>query len=60
MLFRKEIYATACLAGAVLYLLLFEAGLAREINLIVSILVIFFVRLMAVRYKLALPNFRKV
>lgn len=60
VLFRKEIYATACLAGAVLYLLLFEAGLAREINLIVSILVIFFVRVMAVRYKLALPNFRKV
>lgn len=60
VLFRKEIYATACLAGAVLYLLLFEAGLDRSVNLVVSILFIFLIRMLAVRYKLALPNFRKI
>src|SRR5690606_10488181 len=50
VLFRKEIYATACLLGAVCYLLLFEAGLDREINLAVSITLIFVIRIIAVRY----------
>lgn len=59
VLFRKEIYATACLAGAIVYLLLFTTGIERNINLLVSILLIFIIRLLAVKYKLALPNFRK-
>ena len=59
VLFRKEIYATACLAGAVLYLILFRIGVERNVNLAVSILLIFLVRVVAVKYKLALPNFRK-
>jgi len=60
VLFRKEIYATACLAGAILYLGLSRFGIDRDINLAVSIIAIFFIRLMAVKYKLALPNFRKM
>lgn len=59
VLFRKEIYATACLAGAVLYLLLFKAGVERDINLTLSIVIIFITRILAVKYKLALPSFRK-
>ena len=59
VLFRKEIYATACLAGAILYLILYKVGIDRDINLIVSIAVIFVLRILAVRFKLALPNFRK-
>lgn len=59
VLFRKEIYATACLGGAILYLLLFRIGVDRDINMVVSILLIIVIRLLAVRYKLALPNFRK-
>ena len=59
VLFRKEIYATACLAGAILYLLLYRFGIDREINLIVSILVIFVIRVAALKFKLSLPNFRK-
>src|SRR5690606_3035848 len=47
VLFRKEIYATACLLGAVCYLLLFEAGLDREIKLAVSITLIFVIRITA-------------
>lgn len=59
VLFRKEIYATACLAGAVLYLLLFRLGVDRDINMVVSIMLILVIRLLAVRYRLALPNFKK-
>lgn len=60
VLFRKEIYATACLAGAVIYTLLdLQAGLDRNINLLVSITVIIVIRIFAVRYHLALPGFKK-
>jgi uncharacterized membrane protein YeiH len=59
-LFRKEIYATACLAGAILYLLMYSFGADRHLNLILSILTIFVIRILAVRYRLSLPSFRKV
>ena len=59
VLFRKEIYATACLVGAILYLLLYKAGLDRNSNLILSIVVIFTIRVLAVKYKLTLPSFRR-
>src|SRR5688572_23787000 len=59
VLFRKEIYATACLIGAVLYLILYYYGVDRDLNLISSIILIFVVRILAVRYKLSLPNFRR-
>ena len=59
VLFRKEIYATACLAGATLYLVLYHAGVERHIDMVISICTIFVIRILAVKYKLALPNFRK-
>lgn len=59
IIFRKEIYATACLAGAILYLLLEYAGFERDVNFIVSILAISAIRIVAVRYNLSLPKFRK-
>lgn len=60
VIFRKEIYATACLAGAVFYLLLnFQLHVDRNINLLASSAVIIVIRVLAVKYKLALPGFRK-
>ena len=59
VLFRKEVYATACLAGAVLYLLLYRFGVDRDLNLTCSIILIFIIRILAVKYRLALPSFRK-
>lgn len=59
VLFRREIYATACLLGAILYLALYRLGVDREINQIVSILTIFIARLAALKFKLTLPNFRR-
>ncbi len=57
VLFRKEIYATACLAGAVLYLSLFYFNVDRDINIIIASGLILIIRLLAVKYKLTLPNF---
>ncbi|MDN3669208.1 trimeric intracellular cation channel family protein [Echinicola jeungdonensis] len=56
VLFRKEIYATACLAGAFMYLILRNFGVERDINLLVSFFLIIAIRLIAVRYKLSLPK----
>ncbi len=60
VIFRKEIYATACLVGAIVYLVLdIHTPLERNYNLVISILVIILIRLLAVKFKLSLPGFRK-
>jgi uncharacterized membrane protein YeiH len=56
VLFRKEIYATACLAGAICYLVLNYYGIARNPNLLISSGLIFTIRLLAIRFKLSLPQ----
>lgn len=56
VLFRKEIYATACLAGAVVYLIFHHFGMGRDLNLLISLLLIIVIRLVAVKYKLSLPS----
>jgi uncharacterized membrane protein YeiH len=60
VIFKKEIYATACLVGAVCYLLLDQlTPIPRNYALGISISVIIVIRLLAVRYKLSLPGFKK-
>src|SRR5690606_36242969 len=54
VIFKKEIYATACLAGATIYLILNYSGLDRDWNLIISILSIIAIRITAVKYKITL------
>ena len=59
VLFRKEIYATACMAGALLYVSLLELHSSRAIALSVSMFLIAAIRILSIRYKLSLPQFRK-
>jgi uncharacterized membrane protein YeiH len=56
ILFRKEIYASACLAGAILYLILNYFGLERDWNLLISVAAIIVIRMVAMKYKLSLPR----
>lgn len=56
LIFRKEIYASAALIGAALYLVLSKAGLQQEWNFVVTILVVSVFRLIAVKYKIGLPR----
>ncbi|MGB3180649.1 MAG: trimeric intracellular cation channel family protein [Cyclobacteriaceae bacterium] len=58
VIFRKEVYATACLSGAGVYLLLQFAGLSRNPNMLVSIALVVAIRLLAVRFKLSLPTLK--
>lgn len=56
LIFRKEIYATACLAGAAVYLLLVYAGLHLQAAGLISMGVIIVIRVLAVKYKWSLPK----
>ncbi len=55
LLFRQEIYGTACVAGALCYLLLLNLEVPPRLNLLASGSLIIVVRVLAVKYKLALP-----
>lgn len=55
LIFRKEIYATACLSGAILFAVLQYAGVNYNLNASVSAAVIVIIRLVSVRYRLSLP-----
>jgi uncharacterized membrane protein YeiH len=57
LIFRKEIYATACIAGGALYFGLLYFGLAADIAKIAVIVFIVTLRILVVKYKLALPRF---
>jgi uncharacterized membrane protein YeiH len=56
LIFRKEIYATACLSGAAGFVLLKLFDVDDNINSLVSVLIIILIRTIAVKYKLALPK----
>ena len=58
IVFRKEIYATACLAGAVLYVVLDVSGMDRTISFFTAGTVIVLIRLAALRYNLSIPSFK--
>ncbi|MEO7924453.1 MAG: trimeric intracellular cation channel family protein [Chitinophagaceae bacterium] len=57
LLFRKEIYALACIAGGLVYFLLKKLNLDADLSKILCILLIFAIRVLAVRFKLSLPQF---
>ena len=57
LVFRKEIYALASIIGGLIYYLLTKTALNDDAAKIICILLIFFIRLLAVKYKLSLPAF---
>jgi uncharacterized membrane protein YeiH len=58
VLFRKEIYATACMAGALLYVWLIRFQVDDLFSLISSVVVIALIRIVSVKYQLSLPKFK--
>lgn len=59
IIFKKEVYATACLLGAAAYLILDYLGLERNTNFLLSALIIIAIRIIAVKKNLSLPKFTK-
>lgn len=57
LLFRKEIYAMACIVGGFLYFLLKKLHIDADVSKILCILIIFIIRVLAVRFKISLPQF---
>ncbi len=57
LIFRKEIYATACILGGILYFALVHFNVEADVAKVIVIAFIFSIRIVVVRYKLALPKF---
>ena len=57
LLFRKEIYAMACITGGLLYFLLEYLNVTSNFSKIICIIAIFTIRVLAFRFKLSLPAF---
>ena len=58
LIFEKEIYASACLSGGVMYLILNHFKVQENINFIISALVVVIIRVVAVRFSLELPRIK--
>jgi uncharacterized membrane protein YeiH len=56
LIFQKEIYATACMAGAIVFVLLDHYEIRTDWNALGCVLLIIIVRLIAVKYRLSLPK----
>lgn len=59
LIFRKEIYATACLTGGICYLVMERCNIDHDINVITTIILIIFIRILAVKYKWSLTLMHK-
>ncbi len=56
VIFRKEVYATACILGGFSYFLLIQFPIKTTYVHIVCILVVIVIRLLAVKFKITLPT----
>ena len=56
LIFKKEVYASACLAGGINYLILHYFKVDENINFIISAIVIASIREVAVKFHLELPK----
>ena len=59
VIFRKEIYATACIAGGIVYFILRQLPIENNLVFIIAGAVVITIRLLAVRFKLSLPSVYK-
>ncbi|MEM7296653.1 MAG: trimeric intracellular cation channel family protein [Bacteroidota bacterium] len=56
LIFRKEIYALACLCGGILYVTLQSFDINSTANILITVIFIGLFRILAVKYKWTLPN----
>ncbi|WP_027067766.1 trimeric intracellular cation channel family protein [Maribacter sp. Hel_I_7] len=56
VIFRKEIYATVCILGGLVYFLLIQFPIENIIAYSMAIVTIIIMRVLAVQFKISLPN----
>jgi uncharacterized membrane protein YeiH len=56
LIFQKEIYALACILGGTGYYFLHGTNLNDDVSKVICIILIFAIRIIAVRFKLSLPR----
>lgn len=54
LLFRKEIYASACLIGGIVYVILNQVSIYENINIITAILTVIIIRYYSIKYNWSL------
>lgn len=59
LIFKKEIYASACIAGGTVYFILYLNGVNSDLNDAISIIIIFLIRILAIRFDWRLPGIYK-
>lgn len=57
VIFRKEIYATACIIGGLAFVILHQMGVDIDVIYIVTSLTVIIIRLVVVKYHISLPSF---
>ena len=55
IIFKKEIYAMASIFGGLVYWVLMKLGLDMNITVVMTFVVVFLIRLLAVKYHISLP-----
>lgn len=58
LIFHKEIYALACVAGGLIYVAGIKLGLSLEVNALLSSLTVILIRVLAVKYHWILPRLK--
>jgi uncharacterized membrane protein YeiH len=56
LIFRKEVYATACIVGGLVYFLLLELNFSKNWLDVVVMVLVFLIRFLAVRFKWSIPG----
>jgi uncharacterized membrane protein YeiH len=59
VIFRKEVYATACIIGGLTYFLLRKFMADTNLIFVIAIIVVIVIRLVAVKFKISLPSLYK-
>lgn len=57
VIFRKEIYATACIVGGLAFVILHGLGVNSDLIYIITSSTVIVIRLLVVRYQISLPSF---
>ena len=58
LIFRKEIYALACVFGGLVYYLWLYSGLNSTLTQIIGAVSVILIRILAVKYHISLPNLK--